>query len=111
LRLRRASAVPVSFVNEIRAVLRPQTGAEGRRFWSSEVLLFKPRRLRMRPGEQLLIARRRVRRLRGLPASTIRYSSLPLIGSLQFLSKNPRFGNASVMLLQSSIWYLLASDF
>jgi hypothetical protein len=34
------------------------------------------------------------------------YSSLRVIGSLQFLSKNPRFGNLSVMLLQSSIWYL-----
>jgi hypothetical protein len=42
----------------------------------------------------------------GQSASMLRDSSLRVIGSLQFLSKNPRFGHVSVMLLQSSIWYL-----
>jgi hypothetical protein len=42
----------------------PRTGAKRRRFSFSELLLFKPRRLRMHPGEQLLIARQGVRRFR-----------------------------------------------
>jgi hypothetical protein len=60
----------------------------------------------MRPGEQLLIARQRAGQPHRLPASTASASSLQAISSLQFLSKNPRFGNLSVMLLQGSMRYI-----
>jgi hypothetical protein len=57
----------------------------------------------MRPGEQLLIASRRVRRRRGVQLIRPRRLSPYAMGSLQFLSKNPHFAT----ILQ---WFCVAAS-